>query len=79
MKIVSTLPTPWYRLPNGNLAHRSGIELVNDGRAWRMTDQSGREFAEFAISEQGLSCDEAKGLADLLVEQGACWASYGLH
>ena len=79
MKFARTMPAPWRRLPNGNLEHRCGIELVNDGRRWRMTDESGREFAWFAIREQGLSSDEAQGLADLLVEQGACWADSGLH
>ncbi len=79
MKILSTPPEPWHRLPNGNLIHRCGIELVNDGHKWRMTDESGRDFALFAISEQGLSSREAEGLAELLVEQGASWANYGLH
>ncbi len=79
MKIPSTPPETWHRLPNGNLIHRSGIELMNDGQRWRMTDQSGRDFARFAIREQGLSSREAAGLAELLVEQGASWASYGLH
>lgn len=79
MKIASIVPLSWHRLPNGNLLHSCGIELVNDGRAWHMTHESERDFAEFAITEQGLSCDEAQGLADLLVEQGASWADYGLH
>jgi len=79
MKIVGKASPPWHRLPNGNLVHRCGIELENDGRRWRMTDESGLDFAWFAISEQGLSCDEAQGLADLLVEQGARWAEHGLH
>lgn len=78
MKSGST-STTWIRLPNGNLIHRCGIELVKDGRRWRMTDKSGREFARFAICEQGLSQDEAQGLADLLVEQGANWADHGMH
>lgn len=79
MKIASIVSTPWRRLPNGNLIHLCGIELVNDGQEWRMTAESGRDFALFAISEQGLTCDEAQGLADLLVEQGANWATHGLH
>ena len=79
MKTASTMPAPWRRLPNGNLVHRCGIELVKDGRRWRMTEESGLEFAQFAIREQGLSHDEAQGLADLLVEQGANWADHGLH
>lgn len=79
MKTASISPEPWHRLPNGNLIHRCGIELVNDGRKWRMTDESGRDFARFAIREQGLSTREAQGLAELLVEQGANWASHGLH
>lgn len=79
MKFAINVPAPWHRLPNGNLLHSCGIELVNDGRSWRMTDESGRDFAEFAITEQGLSRDEARGLADLLVEQGANWADHGLH
>lgn len=79
MKSASSTPAPWRRLPNGNLVHRCGIELVKDGRRWRMTDESGRKFAWFAIREQGLSRDEAQGLADFLVEQGANWADHGLH
>lgn len=79
MKIVSIPTESWHRLPNGNLIHRCGIELVNDGRNWRMTDESGRDFERFAIREQGLSSREAEGLAQLLVEQGASWANYGLH
>jgi hypothetical protein len=73
------IASPWHRLPNGNLLHCCGIELVNDGCQWRMTDESGRDFEWFAIREQGLSCDEAQGLAELLVAQGASWADHGLH
>lgn len=79
MKTANPMPEPWRRLPNGNLVHQCGIELVNDGRQWRMTDESGLEFALFAIRDQGLSSDEAQGLADFLVEQGANWANFGLH
>jgi hypothetical protein len=79
MKTYPSSSQPWRRLPNGNLVHRSGIELVNDGQRWRMTEQSGWEFVRFAIREQGLSCREAAGLGDLIVEQGASWASHGLH
>lgn len=72
-------PPPWHRLPNGNLLHCCGIELVKEGCHWRMTEESGLEFAWFAIREQGLSQDEAEGLAEFLVEQGAEWADHGLH
>lgn len=71
--------TQWLWLPNGNVMHRSGIELTREGQQWRMTDESGNEFAWFAIREQGLSRDEAEGLANLLVEQGAYWAEHGMH
>lgn len=79
MEPASSTTATWFKLPNGNLVHRCGIELIRDGCRWRMTDESGREFAWFAIREQGLSQDEAQGLADLLVEQGASWAEHGLH
>ncbi len=79
MKPASNQHPTWHRLPNGNLVHRCGIELMNDGRKWRMTDQSDLEFSHFAIGEQGLSRDEAQGLADFLVAEGAQWAAHGLH
>jgi len=71
--------TQWLRLPNGNVMHRCGIELTREGQQWRMTDESDHEFAWFAIREQGLTHDEARELAELLIEQGAYWAEYGMH
>jgi|GEM_PF-5657910 hypothetical protein len=79
MKAGRNISTPWHRLPNGNIVHRCGIELVNDGRNWRMTAESDREFSRFAIRDQGLTLDEAKGLADFLVADGAYWATRSLH
>lgn len=79
MKAAPTPSPSWHRLPNGNLLHRCGIELVNDGRRWRMTAESDRDFSHFAIRDQGLTHDEAKGLADFLVAEGACWAAHSLH
>ena len=79
MKAGSTTHPPWHRLPNGNLIHRCGIELVNDGRNWRMTAESDREFSRFAMRDQGLSQEEAQGLAEFLVAEGAYWARQSLH
>ncbi len=70
---------PWTRLANGNVLHKCGIELEKNGYEWRMTDASGLDFAVFTMMEQQLSADEAKGLADLLIEQGSSWATLGLH
>lgn len=70
---------PWTRLENGNVLHKCGIELETNGYEWRMTDASGLDFAVFTMMEQQLSADEAKGLADLLIEQGSNWATRGLH
>jgi len=79
MKTGYSVHPPWHRLPNGNLLHSCGIELVNDGRKWRMTEESNRDFARFAIREQGLSRDEAEGLAEFLVAEGAHWAALSVH
>ncbi len=69
----------WTLLPNGNVMHRSGLELENNGNAWQMTPASDLDFSVFTMMEQGLSAEEAKGLADLLIWQGATWATTGLH
>ncbi len=72
--------TIWTILPNGNVLHRSGLELESKGNSWQMTHSSGVDFAVFTMMEHGLSPDEAQGLADLLIQQGATWASGGgLH
>lgn len=44
-----------------------------------MTPASDLDFSVFTMMEQGLSAEEAKGLADLLIWQGATWATTGLH
>ncbi len=69
----------WKLLPNGNVLHRSGLELESDGHHWQLTPASGVDFAVFTMMEHGLSADEAQGLADLLILQGATWATTGLH
>ena len=72
--------TIWTILPNGNVLHRSGVELESIGDGWQMTQSSGVDFAIFTMMEHGLSADEAQGLADLLILQGATWANGGgLH
>ncbi|WP_353151720.1 hypothetical protein [Pollutimonas bauzanensis] len=69
----------WTRLPNGNVMHCSGLELESNGNSWQMTPASGFDFSVFTMMEQGLSVEEAKGLAELLIWQGATWATTGLH
>lgn len=69
----------WKRLPNGNVLHCSGLEIESTGDCWQLTAASGVDFSVFTIMEQGLSPDEAKGLAELLVCQAATWATSGLH
>ncbi|RTZ42572.1 hypothetical protein EKL30_12820 [Candidimonas sp. SYP-B2681] len=71
--------TTWQLLPNGNVLHRCGLELESDGSSWQMTPASGVDFAIFTRMERGLSAQEAKELADLLILQGATWATSGLH
>lgn len=69
----------WTLLPNGNVLHRSGLELESNGDCWQMTPASGIDFSVFTMMEQGLSVEESKGLAELLIWQGATWATSGLH
>lgn len=69
----------WKRLPNGNVLHRSGLEIESNGNSWQLTAASGVDFSVFTMMEQGLSAEEAKGLAELLVWQGATWATTGLQ
>ncbi|NYT63784.1 hypothetical protein H0A66_15810 [Alcaligenaceae bacterium] len=69
----------WKKLPNGNVLHHSGLEIESDGNSWQLTAASGVDFSVFTIMEQGLSAEESKGLADLLIRQGAAWATTGLQ
>ena len=78
-KELSVQTNIWTLLPNGNVLHRSGLELENNGNTWQMTPASDLDFSVFTMMEQGLSAEEAKGLADLLIWQGATWATTGLH
>ncbi|HUG59909.1 MAG TPA: hypothetical protein VL002_16880 [Candidimonas sp.] len=78
-KELSVQTNIWTLLPNGNVLHRSGLELENNGNSWQMTPASDLDFSVFTMMEQGLSAEEAKGLADLLIWQGATWATTGLH
>ncbi|TAM27235.1 MAG: hypothetical protein EPN62_00155 [Candidimonas sp.] len=73
MTTDTTTATAWTLLSNGNVQHRSGVVLCNDGQRWKMTEVSGLDFVLTSLRVKGLSVDEAKSLADALILEGVRW------